>query len=157
MKKKYLAIALALLVAAGAVTAVWAHTHEGGHGMFRHQMGWIARKLDLSDAQKTQIKSMIDAERANFQPLLQQLASEHQQMLAATHSGTFDEVQVRTIANQQAQTLADLIVIRERVISKAYNQVLTPDQRTKADALRQQMAERFTKKLQEQTQPTTNQ
>ena len=48
MKTKYLAIALALVVAAGAGTAVWAHAHTGGaHGMmFGHHMGWIARKLD---------------------------------------------------------------------------------------------------------------
>lgn len=158
MKTKYLAIALALVLATGAVTAVWAHTRAGGpHGMmFGHRMGWIARKLDLSDAQKTQIQSMIQAERPNFEPLLKQLAANHQQMLVATRGGSFDEAQVRTLANQQAQTLAELMVIRERVISKAYNTVLTPEQRTKADALRQHMLDRMSQKFQEPTnQPTT--
>lgn len=162
MKTKYVAIALALVVAAGAVTALWAHNRAGGPGgmIFGHRMGWIARKLDLSDAQKTQIQSMIQAERPNFEPLVKQLAADHQQMLAATRSGSFDEAQVRTLANQQAQTLAELMVIRERVISKVYNTVLTPDQKTKADTLRQQMLEHMTKRFQEQTtQPatTTNQ
>jgi len=158
MKSKYLAIALALVVAAGAVTAVWAHTRPGGANgmMFGHHMGWIARKLDLSDAQKTQVQALIQAERPNFQPLVQQLAANHQQMLTATRGGTFDEAQVRTLANQQAQTLAQLMVIRERIIAKAYNTVLTPDQKTKADALRQQMVNHITQRLQEQTsQPTT--
>ena len=158
MKTKYVVIALALVALAGAVTAAWAHRHEGGPGgmMFGHRMGWIARKLDLSDAQKTQIQSMIQAERPNFQPLVKQLAAEHRQMLAATRGGSFDETQVRTLANQEAQTLADLMVIRERVISKVYNTVLTPDQKTKADALRQQMLDRMTKRFAEQTtQPNT--
>jgi Spy/CpxP family protein refolding chaperone len=119
-------------------------------------MGWIARKLDLTDTQKAQIQSIIQAERPNFEPLVKQLASTHQQMLAATHGGSFDEAQVRTFANQEAQTLADVMVIRERVISKVYNTVLTSDQKTKADALRQQMLDRMSKRFQEQTsQPTT--
>ena len=158
MKTRYPAIALALVLAAGAVTAVWAHNRAGGpHGMmFGHHMGWIAHKLDLSDAQKTQIQSMIQAERPNFEPLVKQLAANHQQMLVATRGGSFDEAQVRTLANQQAQTLAELMVVRERVISKTYNTVLTPDQKTKADTLRQQMLDRMSQRFQEHTsQPTT--
>ena len=158
MKTKYFAIAFALLVTAATVTAVWAHARASGPGgmMFGHHMGWIARKLDLSDAQKTQIQSMIQAERPNFEPLVKQLAATHQQMLAATRGGNFDEAQVRALANQQAQTLAELMVIRERVISKVYNTVLTADQKTKADALREQMFEHMMKRFREHTsQPST--
>lgn len=153
MKAKYVGIAVALVVAVGAVSVMWGHARSGGPGamMFGHHMGWIARKLDLTDAQKTQVQSIIQAERPNFEPLVKQLASTHQQMLATTHGGSFDEAQVRTLANQEAQTLADLMVIRERVISKVYNTVLTSDQKTKADALRQQMLDRMMKRLQEQT------
>ena len=158
MKAKYLAIALALVIAAGGVTAVWANARGfGAHGMmFGRHMGWIAWKLNLSDTQKNQIRSLIQAEQPNLQPLLKQLAANHQQMLVATRGGSFDEAQVRTLANQQAQTLAELMVVRERVISKAYNTVLTPDQKTKADTLRQQMFDRMSQRFQEQTnQPTT--
>jgi protein CpxP len=155
MKTRYLAIALAGVMVAGAVTAVLAHTHGKGAGMFGHRMGWIARKLDLSDAQKTQIRSMIQAERPNFEPLVKQLAGERQQMLAATHGGSFDEAQVKTLAGQEAQTLADLIVIRERVIANVYKNVLTPEQRTKADGLREHMAEHMLKRFQEQSPQTS--
>jgi len=157
MKTRYLAIALALVLAAGAITAVCAARAGGpGNMVFGHRMGWIARKLDLTDAQKTQIQSMIQAERPNFAPLVKQLAANHEQLLVATRGGSFDEAQLRTLANQQAQTLAELMVIRERVISKVYNTVLTPDQKTKADTLRQQMFERMSQKFQEQSsQPTT--
>ena len=161
MKTRYLAIALALVLAAGAITAVCAARHGGpGNMMFGRHMGWIARKLDLSEAQKTQIQSLIQAERPNFQPLVKQLAANHQQMLVATRGGNFDEAQVRTLANQQAQTLAELMVVRERVIAKVYSTVLTPDQKTKADALRQHMLDRMSQRFQEQSsQPatTTNQ
>jgi len=156
MKSKYLAIALALVLVAGGVTAVWATASARAHGMMFGHMGWIARKLDLTDAQKTQLQAAIQAERPNFEPLVKQLAANHQQMLVATRGGNFDEAQVRTLANQQAQTLADLMVIRERVIAKVYSTVLTADQKTKADALRQHMLDRMTQRFQEQiTQPTT--
>jgi protein CpxP len=155
MKTRYLAIALALVLAAGAITAVCAARQRGpGNMLFGHHMGWIARKLDLTDAQKTQIQSLIQAEQPNFQPLVKQLAANHQQMLVATRGGSFDEAQVRTLANQQAQTLAELMVVRERVISKVYGTVLTPDQKTKADALRQHMLDRMSQKFQEQSSPT---
>jgi len=156
MKSKYLAIALALVLATGGVTAVWATARARTHGMMFGHMGWIARKLDLTDTQKTQVQAAIQAERPNFEPLVKQLAANHQQMLVATRGGNFDEAQVRTLANQQAQTLADLMVIRERVIAKVYSTVLTADQKTKADALRQHMLDRMTQRFQEQiTQPTT--
>ena len=154
MKTKYLAIALGLVIAAGAVTAVLAHPHQGGPGMFGHRLGFIARKLDLSDTQKTQIQSMIQAERPNFEPLVKQLASQQQQMLAATRGGSFDQAQVKTLADEQAQTLADLIVVRERVIANVYKNVLTPEQRTKADTLREQMAEHMLQRFQEQSSST---
>ena len=156
MKSKYLAIALALVLATGGVTAVWATARARTRGMMFGHMGWIARKLDLTDTQKTQLQAAIQAERPNFEPLVKQLAANHQQMLVATRGGNFDEAQVRTLANQQAQTLADLMVIRERVIAKVYSTVLTADQKTKADALRQHMLDRMTQRFQEQiTQPTT--
>jgi len=161
MKTRFFAIALALVLTAGAVTAVYAARRGGASNMmFGRHMGWIARKLDLTDAQKTQIQSLIQAERPNFQPLVKQLAANHQQMLVATRGGSFDEAQVRTLATQQAQTMADLMVIRERVISKVYNTVLTSDQKTKADALRQHMLERMSQKFEEQSSqaaPTANQ
>jgi Spy/CpxP family protein refolding chaperone len=159
MQAKYVGIALALIVAVGAVSVMWAHARAGGPGgmMFGHHTGWFARKLDLTDAQKTQIQSMIQTERPNSEPLMKQLAFTHQQMLTATHGGSFDQAQVRALANQEAQTLADLIVIRERVISKVYNTVLTSDQKTKADTLRQQMLDRMTKRFQEKTsEPSLN-
>jgi len=158
MKTKYIAIALALVLAAGAGSALWAVAHGGGANgmMFGHRMGWIARKLDLTEAQKTQVQALIQAERPNFAPLVKQLAANHQQMLVATRGGNYDEAQVRTLATQQAQTLAELMVIRERVISKVYANVLTAGQKTKADSLRQQMLDRMSERFEQQAnQPTT--
>jgi protein CpxP len=158
MKWKYIAFALlaAVVVSAGAAVA-WAHG-SGSDRMFGHHMGWIARQLDLTDPQKTQVKSMIDAERPTLAPLLRQLATTRQQMLAATANGKFDQEKVQALANQQSQIIAQLIVEKEKLISHVYQNVLTPEQRTKADALRQRMTEHINQRLQkfESRGATTN-
>ncbi len=152
--KKYFAVALAAIMAiAVGVVAAQAHSNGGyGHDqMFGRHMGWMARQLDLTDAQKTQIKSMIQKEKPALAPLLQQLVTQKQQMLAATANGQFQPEKVQQLASQQAQTMAQLIVEREKLISEVYQNVLTPEQRTKADALRQQMSERMAQRLQKFT------
>jgi protein CpxP len=152
MKSRYIAVAVAAILAIGVgVVAAQAHSNEGGFGhdhMFGRHMGWIARQLDLTDAQKAQIKSTIQAEKPTLTPLLQQLVTQRQQMLAATANGAFDQAKVQALANQQAQTMAQLIVERQKIISSVYQNVLTPEQRTKADALRQKMSEHMTQRLQ---------
>jgi hypothetical protein len=83
------------------------------------------------------------------QPLLQQLAAEQNQMFAATTRGTFDEAKVKVIADQQSQAIAQLLGEKERFISQVYNNVLNPEHRTKADAMRQQWEQRINQRLQE--------
>ncbi|MBV9086428.1 MAG: Spy/CpxP family protein refolding chaperone [Acidobacteriaceae bacterium] len=151
MKWKYLAIGVAvgLAIAVGATVARAGAMH--GHYGHRHMMRWLTHELNLSDAQQAQIKSMIDAEKTTVRPLVQQLATQQKQMLAATANGAYDDAKVRSIANDQSQVIAQLLVEKEKLISNVYQNVLTPEQRTKADALRQRMADRIGKHLQEQT------
>jgi periplasmic protein CpxP/Spy len=138
MKRKIVGIAVAAFVLMIGVTAALA-AHERGEWQkdpVGHMVRHMSRRLDLSDAQQTQVRSILEAERPNVQPLVQQLLEGRRQMAAAEKDG-FDEAKVRTIAAQQAQNITELIVIKERVQSKVY-QVLTPEQRTKFDQMRQQ-------------------
>ncbi len=140
MSKRIAWIAIGVVLA-GALAFAAAHgpmCHGGRHGF-----GRIAQYLNLTDAQKSQVQTMWQAEKPTMQPLLQQLADNRKAMLAATANGKFDEAAVRTIATQQANVMAQLAVERERLISQVYNQVLTPEQRTKADQFRQKRADRM--------------
>jgi protein CpxP len=74
-----------------------------------------------------------------MQPLMQELRQERQQMNSLTESGNFDEGAVRAAASKQAQTETDLAVERARVKSQIFA-VLTPDQRTKAQAMEKSFA-----------------
>jgi len=144
MKRRILIIAgLVALVLTGSVYAV-RHARGNRNLFFTERIAArIARRLDLTDAQQAKVKSILEAERQNVAPLFAQAAKNRQQLHEATANGKFDEAQVRTIAAQQGQTMTELIVARERVKSKIYNDVLTPEQRTKADELMQRMEGHF--------------
>jgi Spy/CpxP family protein refolding chaperone len=149
MKRKTILIVLAVLLAtAGALLAAQATQgrkdwHRGPGGLMQH----VTREFNLTDAQQAQVKAMWQTEKPNVIPLLQQLAQGHKEMLAATPNGTFDAGKVTPIADQQAQTIAKLIVEKEKLSSQFY-QLLTPEQRTKFDTMRQQHEARFERILQ---------
>lgn len=118
------------------------HWKHHGHRHWHHHL-W--KKLHLTDAQKTQIHTIISEERAKMKPLFQQLKAGRDELKALRKSGTFDEAKVRSIAKGQADTIIELIVTKERIKSKVY-EVLTPEQRTKAQELCESWKARHGKK-----------
>ena len=88
-------------------------------------------------------------------PLVQQLAENRKAMLAATANGAFDQAKVQAIANQQSQAMAQLMVQKASIQHQIYTQVLTADQRTKADQMREKQMERIDQRLQRFSQPPT--
>ncbi len=152
MKGKYVKWTAAVLVLIAAAAFGFAQMeHRGGWepGMMHHRfLGYLAYRLQLTDAQKAEIKSMWQAEKPTAMPLIQQLADGRKQMLALTANGQFDEAKVRALANQQSQTLAQLIVEKTKLESQIYNKVLTPEQRTKAEEMRQKQTARIDQWLQ---------
>ena len=57
-------------------------------------------------------------------------------MASVTAQGSFDEGKVQAIADRQGTTLAKFLVEKEKMKSKIYATVLTPEQRAKAEKLR---------------------
>jgi Spy/CpxP family protein refolding chaperone len=160
MKTKVIvATTAAILLIGGALVAARAHAmHHGFHNGrgFDRGLAMLSWKLDLNDAQRAQVKTMFNSEWPAVQPLLQQLATEQNQMFAATSKGAFDEAKVNAIAQQQSQAIAQLLVAKERFISQVYNNVLNSEQRTKADAMRQEWEQRINQRLQEHSSAQPN-
>jgi protein CpxP len=102
-----------------------------GHefGMEGRLIGLFAKYLDLSDAQRAQMKAVMEKERPTLKPLMQQLRQAHEQ-LKPFEEGTYDEVKVRALAAQQNQTISELIVQETRIHNELF-QLLTPDQQAK--------------------------
>jgi Spy/CpxP family protein refolding chaperone len=133
-----------LLIVAGAIGIAAAefgpnHSGWGFHHPGTFPAAFIAHELNLTDAQKTQIKSIWAAERPTITPLLRDVLNDCDEMASANANGTFDEARTRAIAEKHAASVSQLLIERERLISKIYNEVLTPQQRVKAEQLRTRM------------------
>jgi Spy/CpxP family protein refolding chaperone len=153
MKRSFfIVVAIVMAVAAGLAVSALAQ----GHGRFGPD-GWMlrhmTRKLNLTEAQQSQIKGILQSERGKIQPLMQQLR-QNQQAEDAAVNGNFDEAQARTFAGKQTQIMANLIVEKERTKSEIYA-VLTPDQRTKALQLMQEREQRWQRHRQKNSQSQT--
>jgi protein CpxP len=149
------AIALILLGAAAVSQTVRraAYGHDGG--MFGgHMLAFYAHRLDLTDAQQSQVKDIMAKEKPAMKPLLLQLAQTNHQMRQFEENGNFDEAQVRALATQQSQTITELIVQKARIESEML-QVLNPDQKTKFKELMDKHEQRMMNHLQNQS--TVNQ
>jgi len=126
-----------------------------GRGMYGGGSLWgFAHRLNLTDAQRSQMKQIMQQERPTIKPLMQQLSQSHQQLTQLELSGTFDENAVRNLASQQAQTMTELTVERARLASQMFN-LLTPDQKTQLNQMiaeRQQRRQQFHQRMQQQQQ-----
>jgi Spy/CpxP family protein refolding chaperone len=138
------------LAAALALSQTVKPAHMHGDGMFgEHRMGFFTDYLNLTDAQQTQIKQIMDKEKSTMHPLYQQMGQSRQAMRQLVQSGNFDEAKAREIATQQAQNMIELEVQKARVESEMF-QVLTPDQKSKMVEFMNRREERFMKHSQEQ-------
>jgi Spy/CpxP family protein refolding chaperone len=139
--------AILLVVVAGVLIAA-ADVHER-YGWSGHRwghfgpMGYVARELKLSGAQKEQIHSMWETERPVIFGMVHEFAAESKEMDEANAKGNLDESKVQEIATRQGVTVAKLLVEKEHFKQKIYSTVLTPEQRTKADELQSRWHERM--------------
>lgn len=149
--KKYTIAILAFAVLAIGVGFAFAQKRDGGSGVGgrgeRHfgpppfTLEKIAGELGLSDEQRAQIKQILETEKTKFQALTETARSTHDQLKDLGTDGVFNEEQVNQLASQQAETTRRLIVEKERTKAAVFA-VLTPEQRTKAAALKNKFEEK---------------
>ena len=123
-----LAVMLGAAIAKSQTADATAPMHGHAFGM-RGPMGFFSRDLDLTDAQRTQMKAVLQKEHATMKPLMQQL-HQMQQQLKQYEEGTYDEAKVQALVAQQSQTLVQLKVQETRIHNELF-QLLTPDQQAK--------------------------
>jgi len=124
-------VALAATLAVSQAEGRHRHMGEGFGPSPEHILAFMTDALDLTDAQQTQAKQIIEKEKPTLTPLIQQLADGHKQMRALEESPTFDEAAVRALATQHAQAITELIVAKARIKSELFA-ILTPEQKAKA-------------------------
>jgi Spy/CpxP family protein refolding chaperone len=136
----------ATIFAAGHGSAVMGHFQHRGDGpppSFGPEMiDHMAGVLNLTDAQKSQLKTLLEAGQAAAEPIRQKMEDLHKQLESATVNGQFDEAQVRALATQLGQLTTETIVEHERIKAKCYS-ILTAEQRAKADEMHKLHGEHF--------------
>src|SRR3984957_1109788 len=138
--------AAGLSIASAQTTTTTTPTEPSGghHGWHHHHRGpWhLLSKLGLSDAQKTQIKSIMTAAKPEMQSLHQQMRTNMQRLEQTQPS----DANYSTIASQVSQThgslSAQMMTQRANVRAQIFK-VLTPAQQTQLATLRAQMAARW--------------
>lgn len=116
-----------------------------GHGW---GMGLWSGELNLTDAQKAQIKTILQENRTAMKSTALQMEKNRAALLAATAQGAYDQPTVQNLAAQQAQLQATMTANREAIKHKIYTQVLTADQQAKVEQLRAQQMNRINEHLQ---------
>ncbi len=114
--------------------------HFGRHGG-RGGFGMGFSQLDLTDAQKAQLKQIRENHRQSIAPLMQEMRAKRQELHQAREGGAVDEAAVtqklREIAPLEAKLMAEQSRIHQEMLS-----VLTPDQKAKLDQMREQFKNR---------------
>jgi protein CpxP len=155
MKKIIVAIIAVAIVSIGSILAIAQTTdggtdkkwgkrggHHRGGKMHRGGGGMMFRRLDLTEDQKAQMKSIREASKTATAPLREAMKANHQKLTEATANGAFDEAQVTTIANEGAAIKAQMTVQREKVKSQMFA-ILTDEQKAKAAEMKATMKQRF--------------
>jgi Spy/CpxP family protein refolding chaperone len=142
---------LAAVVALAGVAGV-AQDQQGPEGQGRQERGGKGRgfgggrffeNLNLTDAQREQIKQIADRYHEGFKAQRQANRGERRGGggFDALKGGTFDEAAVRAAAQARANAQVEMEVQRARMMFEMYN-VLTAEQKAQLAAERQQREQR---------------
>jgi Spy/CpxP family protein refolding chaperone len=149
--RRRLAIGAAVGLIAGALGVVAVQAQPGpppGRGPWgRHmggppagRLGFALGQLDLTEAQREQIRAIHQTHRQETQAAGQQVTAARQALDQAVASGA-DEGAIRGAAAKLGEAIAEASVLRAKVHAEVL-QVLTPEQQAKARELRAQFQER---------------
>ena len=146
LKKVAIAAVMAIAVAVPiAIAQSTDHGGERGHGGHseRGQRGMMGfGNLDLTDAQKTQMKQIRESHSQSLRPLMEQIRAKHQELRHASEGSTFNEALVTQklteMAPLEAKLQGEQFRLRQEMIA-----ILTPDQKAKLDQSREQFKSKW--------------
>jgi periplasmic protein CpxP/Spy len=150
MKRQFLTLLASGALAAGMVFAQASATpapgapagttqHAHRNFMQRH-LARISQELNLSDTQKAQAKMIFGQARDTAKPVRDQLKANRQALTAAVKADNRSDIE--RLSATRGNLMGKMVAIRTEASAKFY-QMLTPEQRTKADQLHAQFRERL--------------
>lgn len=142
-------VVFALVAIVSSLSVIFAQTKKGAgqkdgmppppmqRGGFNPRM---FEELNLSDEQKTQIKTLMDNARTASEQYHEKIRSSHDQMKSIIEASAFNEEQARQILNAKAQAETEIEIIHLRTESAIYK-LLTVEQKTQLEQLKQKRPE----------------
>jgi Spy/CpxP family protein refolding chaperone len=124
------------------------HRGPGGHGgMERHHgaahgLHHLFQELDLTDAQKDQVKTLFSGAKEDSQEAREAYRDARKALHEAIHAEAFNEAAIRQAAASVATFEANRAVARAELFQEILK-VLTPEQRQKLAEIRADRQERF--------------
>jgi protein CpxP len=133
-----LVLAVVAVVAAAAAPGP-GHGRRGfggmGFGPGLPPLRMLAVALDLTEAQQQQAQAILDAHKAELQQLRERGRTAHEQVRAAVEAPALNEAAIRSAVDAQSKVQADAAVLHAKIRQVVFN-ILTPEQRAKAEQLR---------------------
>jgi Spy/CpxP family protein refolding chaperone len=100
----------------------------------------MAQALNLTDSQKEQARMIFQRARDSAQPVRQDLKRNREKLTAAAKAGG-SAGEIQRLASEQGRLLGQMVAIRTEASAKFY-QMLTPEQRVKADQMQEEFRQR---------------
>lgn len=94
------------------------------------EMRGLMRGLDLSDAQRDKIFDLMHKQQPVLREKMKELRNGREALRAMATAPTYDAQKTRALADAQAKTIADMIVMRTEAFSQMHA-MLTPEQQKK--------------------------
>jgi len=141
IRSKSLIAGAAFLLTAALVSTVFA---QGGHGPGGDGRGGGfqgLQQLNLTDAQRDQVRDIMQRYRNEMQETGRRLRAAHEAQQQAVQTVPVNEGLIRSTTQALAAAETDMALLRARIHSEVW-MLLTPDQQAKAKELQDQRAAR---------------
>jgi protein CpxP len=114
----------------------------GPMGMLGPLGPMIMDRLNLTDAQRDQVKSIVEAHKTDLKAVGDRAFAAHRALEAVISADTVDEPAIRARSADVATVEADMAVMRAQIRAEVW-QILTPDQQQQAKTLQAEMQQRM--------------
>ena len=122
------------------------HGKRGGrHGGGKHMMKRMAKKLELTEAQQTELKTLREAQKEQYKALREEMKSLREKMKALDTTSADYDSQVAAIADEKANFERKRF-IQKSAARQSFMNVLTEEQRTKLKTMKEERKSRHGKR-----------
>ena len=120
------------------------------HQHWRHHHAWIWKELNLTDAQKTQIKAIRQANKGEMRPALAAVLKAKLQVHQDIDANSVNQNDISALVNAESQ----LATVRAKEFIQI-NTILTPEQKTAWSNFKQKRVTRMQEMINKLSQPTS--